>query len=243
MNQMKPFIIFDLDGTLADTAEDLVGALNAVLQSQGRCVMDVESVRHCVGKGAPALLEAGFGTEYLGFPDETKASLLAQFVSFYEAHLLDSTGLYPGIVEALENLSANGYEMAVCTSKNTRPAQTILNGLGISKFFMAVCGGDFFPGHKKPDRIHVAGTLIESGCEPGRVGIFVGDSSVDLASARNAGMPSILVTYGYNDLDPESSDATVIVQTPQGIYSAIEGLTLNSIRPDNIFKAVRDVKF
>jgi phosphoglycolate phosphatase len=225
---MKPLLIFDLDGTLADTSADLVGTLNVVLARHGAAPVAPADVQHLIGRGAVQLLAHGFGDAYAGFSDSRKQELLREFVAYYEDHLLDGTRLYPGVAGALRSLHDRGFPMAVCTSKNTRAADTILNGLGIRHHFRSVCGGDFFPGAKKPERAHVVGTLLQAGHANEHDAIFIGDSMVDVMSARNAGLPIVFVTYGYNDVDPVAADVDAVVAHADALAQSLCDLVANA---------------
>jgi phosphoglycolate phosphatase len=218
---MKPFLVFDLDGTLVDTARDLVGTLNALLREHDLPIVALHDARNLIGRGAPALLERGFGERLQACTANERQTLLKRFVAHYEAHLLDHATLYDGVADVLGALRADGYEMAVCTSKGTGPATTILEGLGIARLFSAVCGGDFFPGAKKPDPAHVLGTIARAGRTPDQGAIFIGDSSVDVKSARNARLPIVYATYGYSDIDPATVEPDAEIATFAALPDAV----------------------
>lgn len=218
---MKPLLLFDLDGTLVDTAKDLVGTLNALLREHDLPLVDMGDAQNLIGRGATALIERGFGDHPQHNGVERKQALLKRFVAYYEAHLLDNTALYEGVATVLAQLHAAGYEMAVCTSKGTGPATTILEGLGIAHLFSAICGGDFFPGTKKPDKGHVFGTIEQAGRTPEQGAIFIGDSGVDVKAANNAGIPIVYATYGYNDVDGRAIDPDGLIATFAELPDAI----------------------
>ncbi|MFM0643894.1 HAD hydrolase-like protein [Paraburkholderia bryophila] len=203
--------MFDLDGTLVDTAQDLVGTLNALLGEHDLPPVDLRDAQNLIGRGATSLIERGFGEHLQRYSTEQRHALLQRFVAYYEAHLLDNTVPYAGVATILEKLRELGYEMAVCTSKGTGPAKAIMEGLGIAHFFSAVCGGDYFPGVKKPDKAHVFGTVEAAGRNLEQRAIFIGDSGVDVKAAKNAGIPLIYATYGYNDVAAESIDADGVI--------------------------------
>ncbi|MFL9871937.1 HAD hydrolase-like protein [Paraburkholderia megapolitana] len=221
---MKPLLVFDLDGTLVDTARDLVGTLNALLREHDLPTVDMADAQNLIGRGATALIERGFGAHLQDYSSEQRQALLPRFVAYYEAHLLDNTVAYAGVATILEQLRADGYEMAVCTSKGTGPAKTILEGLGIAHFFLAVCGGDYFPGVKKPEKGHVLGTIEAAGRTFAQGAIYIGDSGVDVKTARNASLPLIYATYGYNDVVAESIDCAGVIATFSELPDAIAAL-------------------
>jgi len=191
-------LIFDLDGTLIDSRLDLANAVNAALQHLGRPPLPVEQVAAYVGNGAPVLVRRALGD------DATQAQCdqaLAYFLDFYRRHALDCTKLYPGVRESLDRLAAAGKRLAVLTNKPTPVSQVILEGLGVAALFFRIYGGDSFAS-KKPDPIGVTTLMREAGIGPDRT-MVVGDSSVDVATARNAGVSCCGVTYG---LQPDSLD-------------------------------------
>lgn len=223
---MKPLLIFDLDGTLADTSHDLIAALNAVLADYKMAPVVSNSVKHLISQGAVGLLNAGFGADYTLMSDEKKQMLFENFVAHYEQCMLNEIVLYPGIEMALNRLRMHGYKMAICSNKNTDLAERILEHLKIRHHFLAVCGGDFIKGIKKPDRRHVEITMIQAGFDASIAhAIFIGDALNDINAAKNTGIPSIYVTYGYGDVAPNASGADAIVDHPNDLSLAIEALT------------------
>lgn len=189
-------LIFDLDGTLVDSRLDLANAVNAVRQHLGMTVLSNERVYSYVGNGAAVLVRRALGEQ------ATAAELekaLAFFMEYYGAHLLDYTTLYPGVRESLDRFREAGKRMAVLTNKPTAMSREILEGLGVGDRFFRIFGGDSFE-QKKPHPIGVEALMQEAGID--RAGtIMVGDSSVDVATARNAGIACCGVTYGFQ---PES---------------------------------------
>jgi phosphoglycolate phosphatase len=189
-------LIFDLDGTLIDSRLDLAQSVNATREHFGMAPLQNQRVYSYVGHGAPALIRSALGDE--GGEEMLRAGL-AFFLEHYAAHALDFTALYPGVKESLERLSAAGKRMAVLTNKPTRVSRAIVEGLGAGGYFFRVCGGDSFE-LKKPNPMGVEALMKESGVDrPGTV--MIGDSSVDVQTARNAGIRCCGVTYGFQ---PES---------------------------------------
>lgn len=183
-------LIFDLDGTLIDSKLDLALSVNATLAELGREPLSHEQIFSYVGQGAPALIARALGDSTS--EDECRQGL-EFFIRHYSAHKLDNTVLYPGVRETLEALS--GFALAVLTNKPVRVSRGILQGLGVSSHFRAVYGGNSFE-RKKPDPMGVESILREFGMAPAE-GMVVGDSEVDVQTARNAGTWVCGVTYGF----------------------------------------------
>lgn len=222
---MKPLLIFDLDGTLADTSDDLITALNAVLADHQEAPVALTSVRHLISQGAVGLLGGGFGSSYAAMPDEKKQALFQAFVAYYEQGVLNEVALYPGIETALNMLSVQGFKMAICSNKPTHLVERILEHLNIKHHFPVVCGGDFFSGIKKPDRRHVEGTMVQAGFEVSAAhAIFIGDAMNDITAAKNTGIPSVFVTYGYADVAPNASGADATADHANDLPTVISTL-------------------
>jgi phosphoglycolate phosphatase len=182
-------LIFDLDGTLIDSKLDLALSVNAMLVNAGRAELAHEDVFALVGNGAPVLVRRALGE---GASDAEVEASLDYFLSYYRLHMLDNTVLYPGVHECLENL--DGRSLAVLTNKPVRFSEAILKGLGVAHFFQYVYGGNSFE-KKKPDPIGVT-TLLEHFSASPHNAMIVGDSVVDVQTARNAGTWVCGVTYG-----------------------------------------------
>ncbi len=183
-------LIFDLDGTLIDSKLDLVLAVNATLEYMGRPRIPNDEVGKYVGGGAALLVRRVLGP---GATDEEAATGLEHFLDYYRAHMLDNTVPYPGVCEGLELLK--NHPMAVLTNKPVRFSEGILNGLGLTKYFRYVYGGNSFES-KKPDPYGMNVLLRHFGVAP-REAILVGDSDVDVKTARNSGSWACGVTYGF----------------------------------------------
>jgi phosphoglycolate phosphatase len=187
-----PLLIFDLDGTLIDSRLDLVHAVNATRAQADRGPLPDEQIFSFVGNGAPVLVKRAMGPEAT---DEEVARALEFFLDYYRHHALDYTVLYPGVRESLERLHAAGAQLAVLTNKPVRISRRIMEGLGISPLFFQIYGGNSFE-HKKPHRIGID-TLRTEVEAPLAETWMVGDSYVDVQTARNAGVGSCGVTYGF----------------------------------------------
>jgi phosphoglycolate phosphatase len=194
---IAPTIVYDLDGTLADTAEDLVATLNWLLARDGLKPLKVENAGSLVGAGARPLIARGFAASGKSLdPDELEA-LFADYLKHYNAHIVDRTRLYPGVEEALATLARAGWVQAVCTNKIEGSARLLIERLGVAKRFAFICGQDTF-GVGKPDPAPLIKTIAASGGASNRA-IMVGDSATDIKTARAAGLPVIAVDFGYSD--------------------------------------------
>jgi phosphoglycolate phosphatase len=185
-------LIFDLDGTLIDSKLDLVHSVNAARALMKLGPISEELVSSYVGNGAPILMRRALGPEA---SEADVARALEYFLSYYRAHMLDHTRLYPGVREALDRLLEAGAKMAVLTNKPVRFSRSIVEGLGLARHFFQVYGGNSFD-RKKPDPVGIEALLGESGAPRERT-IMVGDSSVDIRTARNAGVTACGVSYGF----------------------------------------------
>ena len=185
-------LIFDLDGTLIDSKLDLVHSVNAARALMKLPAISEELVSSYVGNGAPILMRRALGPE-ASESDVQRA--LEYFLGYYREHMLDNTRLYPGVKEALDRLRVAGRQMAVLTNKPVRFSRALVEGLGLEKHFFKVYGGNSFE-QKKPDPIGVETLLNESGIARDHT-IMVGDSGVDIRTARNAGIRACGVTYGF----------------------------------------------
>ena len=182
-------LIFDLDGTLIDSKLDLAHSVNAMLKHMGRAPLAHETVYSYVGNGAPMLVRRSLGE---GATNAECEKGLAHFLAYYREHMLDNTVTYPGVREGLDQLK--GKAMAVLTNKPVRFSEEILNGLGLSRYFQFVYGGNSFE-KKKPDPMGVEIILRDFAAPPGDA-MMVGDSDVDIRTARNSGIWACGVSYG-----------------------------------------------
>ena len=194
----SPTIVYDLDGTLADTAGDLMGALNVVLAHEGLAPLPVESARSMLGAGARALIRRGFAASGRELAPPRLEALFGDFLAYYNAHIADQTELYPGVERALAAFACAGWRQAVCTNKIEGSARLLIEKLGVAGRFAFICGQDTF-GVGKPDPKPLLGTIAASGGALARA-ILVGDSVIDIKTARAAGVPVIAVDFGYTDV-------------------------------------------
>jgi phosphoglycolate phosphatase len=194
---IHPTLVLDLDGTLADSAHDLIGALNALLVREGLARVPASAARAMVGNGARALLERGFTANNAPLTKERLEPLVADFLAYYEAHIADETRLFPGAAEALERFTQEGFALAVCTNKPEKLARLLLTRLGVADRFAAICGRETFPMHKPDPRALLLAIGAARG-DPARA-VMVGDSKTDIDTARSAGVPVVAVDFGYTE--------------------------------------------
>lgn len=197
MSALPKIAVFDLDGTLAETAGDLIGTLNVLLAREGMPALPLAEARGLIGAGAKALIRRGFEAAGRDLTPEKHETLFTDFLEHYGAHLCDRSHLYPGVVEALDRLEADGFRLAVCTNKIEPHAVELLDRLGIGQRFAAICGRTTFP-YSKPDPRHLTLTIAKAGGDAARA-VMVGDSRADIDAANAAGIPVVAVTFGYTD--------------------------------------------
>ena len=193
-----PIVVFDLDGTLADTAPDLIATLNAILAGEGLSPLPIEEAGALIGVGARALIERGVSANARTLPPGRLDVLYESFLDRYAANLCVETRLYPGAREALHRLARGGYRLAICTNKFDAHARALLSALRVLDLFEAVSGRDTYT-VCKPDPRHLTLTIAAAGGDPGRA-VMVGDSRTDIMTARAAGIPVVGVPFGYTDV-------------------------------------------
>jgi phosphoglycolate phosphatase len=197
-------LIFDLDGTLIDSKQDLILSVNAMLSELGREELAEETISGYIGHGAPQLVARALGD---GCTEEERQRALQFFLSYYEMHKMDTTCAYPGVAETLEKLA--DMPMAVLTNKPVRISVRILDAIGLSKYFRAIYGGNSFE-TKKPNPLGARTILRELRAEP-QEALLVGDSEVDVQTARNAGTLAAAVNYGFGVHDRSAFPADIYV--------------------------------
>jgi len=208
-------IIFDLDGTLVDSGEDIARSVNELLEKSGSPALPHARIRSYVGDGVRKLLERSLGEA--SDPELLRAEAL--YLSIYRRRLLETTRPYPGVVPALEGLHRK-HPLAVLTNKPVAESLTILEGLGLRRFFRVVCGGDSFA-RKKPDPIGVR-FLHEEVSAPAGETLLVGDSTVDVSTARNAGIRSCLVRYGLGPWNEAVERPDFVVDDLRELLSLVQ---------------------
>ena len=191
-------LVFDLDGTLVDTAPDLINALNFVLQREGIAPLPLAKARNMIGAGARKLIERGLELEDRVMGADDIDRLMKDFVAYYAEHIADQSRPFEGLEAALDQLEAQGFRFAVCTNKLEWLSKLLLDKLALSRRFAAICGADTF-GVAKPDPVILQQTLARAGT-PLAGAIMVGDAGPDVGVARRAGIPVIGVEFGYTDV-------------------------------------------
>ena len=193
-----PTIAFDLDGTLVDTAPDLISALNFILDREGLSPVPLDAARNMIGAGARKLIERGLELEGRAVGVSDVDRLTADFIDYYAAHIADASRPFEGLEGALDDLAARGCRLAVCTNKLEWLSKRLLDELGLSPRIAAICGADTF-GVSKPDPAILRQTIVRAGGNLSSA-IMVGDAGTDVGVARRAGVPVIGVTFGYTDI-------------------------------------------
>lgn len=214
-NKTSLLLIFDLDGTLIDSSEDLAISVNAMLRHFGRGELDRETIQSYVGNGAPVLVRRAFGAEA---PEQEVAEGLKFFLKFYRAHALEHTRLYPGVREAVNDLAAK-HSLAVLTNKPERISKDIVAFLQLSAQFPRVFGGDRFPA-KKPDPVGILALMEETSTQPEDT-MMIGDTDIDIQTARNAGVRSCGVAWGFRPESFAQVPPDLLVQTPEELVERV----------------------
>src|SRR6202049_971612 len=216
-------IVFDLDGTLVDTAPDLINALNYILHREGLPPVPLHLARNMIGAGARRLLERGLELDGRSVGLEDIDRLTKDFIDYYAAHIADASRPFEGLEGALDELAARGYRFAVCTNKLEWLSKRLLDQLGLSARFAAICGADTF-GVSKPDPAILRETVARAGGHISAA-IMVGDAGTDIGVARRAGVPVIGVTFGYTDIPIAELKPDRLVRHMQELPAAVAALS------------------
>jgi len=209
-------LVFDLDGTLVNSTLDLANSVNATRQHLGLESLPVPVVASYVGNGVPVLIRKAMGP---GASEETIDVAQTYFMSWYRDHILDNTLPYPGVREGLDQAQQAGHRMAVLTNKPERFSRALLAGLGMDKYFFRIYGGNTFP-EKKPSPFGLRKLMEEAGA-PTENTWMIGDSSVDIQTARNAGVRCVGVTYGIKPESLETDRPDVLLDSLDGFLTAL----------------------
>jgi phosphoglycolate phosphatase len=224
MNSVRT-VVFDLDGTLVDTAPDLISALNFVLDREGLAPVPLHSARNMIGAGARKLIERGLELEGRSMSPEEITRLTGDFIDYYAAHIADASRPFEGLESALDDLSARGYRFAVCTNKLEWLSKLLLDRLGLSARFAAICGADTF-GVSKPDPAILKQTIARAGGQLSSA-IMVGDAGPDIGVARRAGIPVIGVEFGYTEVPIADLKPDRLIGHMSELPAAVETLMLH----------------
>jgi phosphoglycolate phosphatase len=215
-------VVFDLDGTLVDTAPDLINALNHVLDREGLPPVPLHAARNMIGAGARKLIERGLELEGRAAGEEDITRLTSDFIDYYAAHIADASRPFEGLEGALDELAARGYRFAVCTNKLEWLSKLLLDRLGLSARFAAICGADTF-GVSKPDPAILQQTIARAGGQLASA-IMVGDAGPDIGVARRAGVPVIGVGFGYTDVPIADLKPDRLIHHMNDLPDAVESL-------------------
>ncbi len=215
-------IVFDLDGTLVDTAPDLTAALNHVLTNEGRPTLPMAEVRNLVGHGARALIERGMSLNGAPPAEPELQRMLKLFLSYYGDNIANKSKLFPGVIEALNHLRAQKARLGVCTNKPAGLTQALLNALNMQAQFEAVLGSDSLP-VRKPDPLHLIETIRQAGGDPARA-VMVGDSATDVHTAKAANVPVVLVSFGYTQIPAQELGADSVIDSFDALIEVLPDL-------------------
>ena len=218
-------VVFDLDGTLIDSIPDVVAAMNQVLVEEGRRPISLDEGKSMVGEGPGPMIRDAIALTGDTIDAAQLPALVERYIAFYRATPADHTIVYPGVRDVLEQLAGDGVIMGVCTNKPHEMSNLVLDALGMDHFFKAVIGGDALA-VRKPDSGHVH-AVLDGMKSSSSSAAFVGDSPTDMQAARNAGLPSVAVSYGYSIVGPENLDADILIpeffELPAALTQLAEG--------------------
>jgi phosphoglycolate phosphatase len=227
-----PTVIFDLDGTLVDTAPDLIATLNALFEREGVAPVPLGQARQFIGGGARKLIERGLAAKGRVLTAVESDRLFATYVSDYEERIAELSRPFPGVEDALDALVARGFRLAVCTNKLERLSIKLLDALDLSRRFAAICGQDTF-GVQKPDPRILTATVAAAGGSLD-LALMVGDSLVDIATARAVNVPVIAVDFGYTETPVARHRPDRVIshfdELPAAVTEMIEGAPLAASR-------------
>lgn len=215
-------IVFDLDGTLIDTAPDLIHTLNLVLMEEGLPSVPYAHARNLIGGGPRMLIERALAAEGRNCAASEIDRLYAAFVAYYAEHIADRSRPFPGLEKALDDLSAAGHRLAVCTNKLEWLSLRLLRALRLTQRFATICGPDTF-GVQKPNPEVFRQTVRRAGGDPGRA-IMIGDSRTDIQTGRAAHVPIIAVDFGYTEVPVAHLQPDRIISAFSELPSAVSDL-------------------
>ena len=214
-----PTAVFDLDGTLADTAHDLVATLNVILGQEGIPPLPVAEAGDMISAGGRGLLQRGFEAARREPTPDLIEELYRRFLAYYGENLCIATRLYPGALAALDRLASEGFRLAICTNKMEAHSVKLLRALGVAGRFATICGRDTFPWFK-PDPRHLTMTIERAGGDPRRA-VMVGDSYSDVAAAKGAGIPVVCVSFGYPDRPIREHGPDLVIDHFDELFGAV----------------------
>ncbi len=214
-----PTIVFDLDGTLIDTAPDLVDTLNVILARHDVPAVAFDEARTMIGAGVKPLLQRALASKGMQPPPAEIDKLFKEYLDIYAEHIADRSRPFPGLERALDALSAKGCRLAVCTNKLEWLSVRLLEQLGLKSRFVAICGQDTFT-MRKPDPDMLRLTIARAGGDTGHA-VMVGDSMTDVATARAAAIPVVAVDFGYTETPPAELGADRLISHFDALPAAV----------------------
>ncbi len=217
-NKKPSAIIFDLDGTLVDSAPDLSATLNHLLRKNNRPEIPPEKIRQMVGKAAKALIQKGFSQSGTMPSEMELTKLFNEFIDYYYHNIAVETKIFPSLIQVLEELKSCNIPLGICTNKTLKLSEKLLKELKLFDYFSAITGSDSFK-YMKPDPRHILSTLDIIKADPKKA-IMVGDSSNDIIAAQRAGIASIGVTFGYTDKHISKYKPTKVIDHYDNFISA-----------------------
>jgi len=215
-------VAFDLDGTLVETAPDLIAATNHVLAAADLAPVAPDLIKPSISFGAVAMIEKGFRLHGRQLAEDEAAAHLERFLAYYSANIAATSHVFPGLENSLDVLEARGARLAVCTNKRAAMSEQLLGDLRLRRRFAALAGRDTFP-VCKPHPDHLLGVIRMAGGDPRRA-IMVGDSKTDIDTAKAAGIPVVAVTFGYTDVHVRELAPDAIIDHYDELIPAIERL-------------------
>lgn len=229
-----PLLVLDLDGTIAETAGDLIGTLNMVLADEGLAPVSLESGRAMVGAGARALIERGFSASGAPLDARKLESLFHKFLAIYEDRIAQESHLYDGLKASLTRFQSAGWRLAVCTNKIESASVKLLEALGVAHMFAAICGQDTHSQDgkpvSKPDARALLMTIALAGGDPA-TSVMVGDSKTDILTAQNASIPVVAVDFGYTDAHVSTFSPDAVISHFDNLWDAVAAIMGGGPRP------------
>ncbi len=220
----KPVLVLDLDGTLVDSRADLVAAINVAIVAEGLAPVSLEFIGETAGTGARAMIAKAFDFNGLDLDEATLEHLMTVFLEAYQLNIANATRPYPGACQALDDFQRLGWHLAICTNKPEHFARLLLAELKLDHRFSAICGSDTFD-VRKPHGGHILQTITAAGGDASR-SLMVGDTPTDINAAKNAGIPSIGVDFGYYDSPASSLGADRIISHFDELLPVVQSLSM-----------------
>jgi phosphoglycolate phosphatase len=221
---LQPLLLFDLDGTLVETAPDLIQTLNKINSLEGLPALELDEARNVVGRGARFMISQSFEKFGHVVSDARLDELMAVYMDYYAAHIADGSFVFPALEDAMGALKSDGWIFAVCTNKPEHLSKLLLKKLKFDHWFEAICGADTFAG-LKPDPVHIGGTIKMAGGDPAR-SIMIGDSITDINAARGIDIPVIAVDFGYTPVPVSELDPDLVISDFAALPDAVRSFKL-----------------